>query len=100
MQIDSNGTIWQVRQSIYVGVKTEKLLFKVNGGNGIEAFYYMSINEYGVPMYAYNATSYRKWANPPTLRDAERSFYDPSTDTMYLSGASLAHSYVHFLHLS
>jgi hypothetical protein len=69
-----------------------KCLVQVDRESGVEAFYYARLNAYGVPEYS--ALSFRYWAPPPSVLDCQRSYYDPSTDTMYLSGSTVANTYV------
>lgn len=87
--LDDNGTIWIVRLFSKI---IESNYPQGNRENGIEAFFYGSISNYGVPLYS--SSNFLFWPNPPQMLDPQRVFYDPETDIMYISGLSANVPYV------
>jgi hypothetical protein len=60
--------------------------------NGVVAYYYNTLNEYGVPMWSYSNSRY--WLGPYSMLEVQRIFYVPEDDTLYLTGPTLANNFV------
>jgi hypothetical protein len=68
--IDSNGNIWTTSDN-----------------SGLREFTFQGLDGNGSPIYS---STYKSFTKPSQLNSECRSIYDPSTDTMYISGYTTA----------
>lgn len=74
LSIDTNGTVWAGDLN-----------------QGVEAYYYNTLNQYGVPMW--NVSNRVFWTAPKSILQIERVLYVPTEDTMYMTGPTVENNY-------